>query len=307
MSRSRTLRQLRRARATARGFTLIELLVVVAIIALLLSILLPALARAREQSRRAVCLSNQKQQSLGFSAYSADFKQYLPWGGSFRFSLMEGLYYLGYTSELRHNWAAVNGGVLYPKYIGNTPEIFYCPSNVDFRKDDPENGMQVFLQRYRHPIRGQPGYQDAHNFPISPFGAYAYAVPVAPGACPRDAGPKMYPMEAIHPTDTTKNNYWDYLQDPAEPDPSFLGEFPQATRGRHTIQPLLSDAYFGSTEGYHLGGYCVLFSDTHARWVRDPKRKIHNAQVSLLRPFQAYPGIDQAKKFLVWDYFGRNP
>lgn len=54
----------------ARGFTLIELLVVVAIIALLISILLPSLARARELSKRTVCAANLKGTGNGFATYA---------------------------------------------------------------------------------------------------------------------------------------------------------------------------------------------------------------------------------------------
>lgn len=53
-----------------KGFTLIELLVVIAIIALLLSILMPSLQKVKEQARRAICMSNQRQIYIGSAGYS---------------------------------------------------------------------------------------------------------------------------------------------------------------------------------------------------------------------------------------------
>jgi len=61
-----------------RAFTLIEVLVVVAIIALLIAILLPSLAKAREQGRSAQCLSNQRQIGLAINMYTTANKSYLP-------------------------------------------------------------------------------------------------------------------------------------------------------------------------------------------------------------------------------------
>jgi prepilin-type N-terminal cleavage/methylation domain-containing protein len=61
---------MRQTQKRAAGFTLIELLVVVAIIALLISILLPSLARARELSKRTVCAANIKGIGNGFAAYA---------------------------------------------------------------------------------------------------------------------------------------------------------------------------------------------------------------------------------------------
>jgi len=62
----------------ASAFTLIELLVVISIIALLISILLPALGSAREAAKSSLCLSNLRQVSTASHLYSADYGGVMP-------------------------------------------------------------------------------------------------------------------------------------------------------------------------------------------------------------------------------------
>src|SRR3954466_6333492 len=68
----------KRQRSRIAAFTLVELLVVIGIIAIMLAILLPTLARAREAANRVACLSNLRQLAAAVIAYAGENKSHLP-------------------------------------------------------------------------------------------------------------------------------------------------------------------------------------------------------------------------------------
>src|SRR5258706_4944722 len=73
-----TLHQCRRTSRPARAFTLVELLVVIGIIALLISILMPALSQAKERANRIKCASNLRQIGQGLLLYAGDNRGVYP-------------------------------------------------------------------------------------------------------------------------------------------------------------------------------------------------------------------------------------
>ena len=108
-----------------RGFTLVELLVVISIIALLLSILLPSLNKARESAMKTVDKSNMKQTGTGIYMYFSDSRA-MPDG---RPEATTGAFERHLYRVYNNTFAGCVGiGVLYPKYIQD-PVLFWCPAN----------------------------------------------------------------------------------------------------------------------------------------------------------------------------------
>ena len=119
------------ARNRPTGFTLIELLVVISIIVVLAALLLPALLTAKEQGRRAMCLSNQRQIYVAANVYVGDFNGWVPPGDFCN---------LGTTRAMTQVGQPYNPTVWYCNYLHMIPGsggyfdiktkgVLWCPSS----------------------------------------------------------------------------------------------------------------------------------------------------------------------------------
>lgn len=135
---------------TRRGFTLIELLVVIAIIALLIALLLPAVQRAREASRRMSCTNNLKQIGLAFFNYESTFKTFPPSSTS---QLDFGVWSPNPTDYHLHSWCSLILPYLEQKEVE-------LKVNYDLSAVHPENAQAAsfVIPNYRCPSFSGPKY-----------------------------------------------------------------------------------------------------------------------------------------------------
>jgi prepilin-type N-terminal cleavage/methylation domain-containing protein/prepilin-type processing-associated H-X9-DG protein len=229
------------------AFTLIELLVVVAIIALLISILLPSLQQARERAKAAACGSNVRQMGLAMEQYLLDNQEYYPgehsvpfggraynvWAPRLRLyaSLNEKLFWCPAADDATY-WKVVLG---VPRLPLNVRGYGYQPTEKPLRTGWSE---ELFCYGYNSwgvfETFGYPGLILGLGAHVDDYSCeWVWNVRRRDVACPAD-------MIAI--ADSQADSNWDTAIDPDHNDDT---EWPSAR---------------------HFGGAMVLFCDGHVVW-----------------------------------------
>lgn len=164
-----------------RGFTLIELLVVVAIIAVLIGILLPALSSAREQSRRAVCGKNLNETGKAFQLYGIDGNGQLPPRNGYTY--LSNLNYPVFNARAQREsnlglpYGAMRGVGYYIYPYLKSGDFMKCPSSYTIFREEmfgwASSWLNGMLAGWPEPVRDGSYLVSYQMFSDSPDTRYA--------------------------------------------------------------------------------------------------------------------------------------
>lgn len=234
-------------KAQKKGFTLIELLVVIAIIAILMSILMPALTRVREQARQKSCASRLKQHALALNMYGDENQGKLPLpstGG-------------GWLQDV-----AVNT-VEFMLHSGLNRKMFYCPSNVNHQK------YNDYYWLFQNQSWDGTKFTNESGFIVS---GYCYILELrSPGKRPdivryqSDSEKKTWLKTITEPHPASKEVVVDSIMGVAKAGTKFGFDFRQVPGGIYTSHQVYDMTSHLKNDFEPVGGN-VTFLDSHVEW-----------------------------------------
>lgn len=280
-----------------KGFTLIELLVVVAIIALLISILLPSLSRARELAKRAVCASNLRGIGQGMHIYANDNSEWFPahfyrnnpiaigpptTTGVQYVEMLGADYHVPVTlgSDVDTNKSHPSRSLFLLVISGaQTTGQFVCPSSADEEDDMRNRGAYANPQPESAARAGRTRFDFAGYTKLS----YSYQVPYGRRGRPRETLDSRMPISAdkgpyFHAKTGGDATWVDgcYKDERADHNP------PTAWSGEDVVVVIKKSneewrPY--NSVNHNLEGQNILFVDGHADFKRKPIEGINKDNI----------------------------
>jgi prepilin-type N-terminal cleavage/methylation domain-containing protein/prepilin-type processing-associated H-X9-DG protein len=203
-----------------KGFTLIELLVVIAIIALLMSILMPALARVKNQARTTACLANLKQWGLMYAMYTGDNDGYFFngqvngadvgtgyfWRAVMRPYSKDDKMWLCPQATKNRGYGNAGGGGTMPL---SWDEAWVASNGLDSDPDIGSYGLNGWIMNPRPGVDSLYGRSPASDYWRTSYSKESNNIPVFGGSWWVDAWPRHNdapPTQGERPSDTVNSN-----------------------------------------------------------------------------------------------------